>query len=277
MERLADLSAKDGTALACYRWTPAGTPRGDVVLVHGLAEHMGRYDHIARAFTDVGLRVTGYEARGHGHSGGLRAFVERWSDYTGDLDVVVDAVGGRPYVVAHSMGGLVTLDWLRERPDRVAGIVVSAPLLRATVQAPRWKVLAARVLSRLAPRLALANEIPAAHVSRDADVVAAYERDPLVFKVVTSRWYTEMLRAAERVVEHGPRYRTPALFMAGTGDRIVDPEAVAALAAAWGGPAEHRAWPGLYHEIFNDPERADVLAHATGWLVARLDGAASGA
>jgi alpha-beta hydrolase superfamily lysophospholipase len=262
--RLEDLRSRDGTRVAAWRMDAQGEARGDVVLFGGLADHMGRYVHVAAALTKAGWRVTGADLRGNGHSDGRRGFVRKWQDYADDVDVAVRSVGAKPVIVAHSTGGLAVLDWLRTNEARA--VVLSAPLLRPAVKAPRWKLAAAGLLSRTLPWLSMANEIPAGHVSRDAEIVSRYASDPLVYRTVTPRWFTEMTAASARVMEHAPHARTPALVMWGSGDRIVDVGAVAQLARAWGGPIATREWDGLYHEIFNEPERETVLAHATEWL-----------
>jgi alpha-beta hydrolase superfamily lysophospholipase len=270
--RLDDVRSKDGTRLALFRRDPAGTPKGDVVLIGGLADHMGRYEHVATALAGAGWRVTGADLRGNGHADGRRGHVARWSDFVDDLDAVVKTLPGAPFVVAHSTGGLVVLDWLRDHDCQ--GVVLTAPLLRNKLQPARWKVLLAGLLSRIAPGLALANEIPASWLTHSQDVVAAYEKDPLVYKTATPRWFTEMLAAGRRVLEHAPRYRTPALVMWGTDEKIVSPEGIGELVSAWGSGATSKAWPGLYHEILNEPERDQVIADITAWLDAQ--GAARG-
>jgi alpha-beta hydrolase superfamily lysophospholipase len=259
-----DVRSADGTRLARFRAEPAGSVRGEVLLVHGFADHMGRYDHVADALTAAGYRVTGLDLRGHGRSDGKRGFVARWDDYLADVDAAVAKIDGSPYLVAHSMGALVTLDWLRTRQAK--GVVLSAPLLKAKVAVPKWKVIAAKTLTRLVPSLSMGNELHASEVSRHPDVIKAYDTDPLVFKTATPRWYTEMIAAAARVIEAAPKYTTPMLLMWGTGERIVDPDAIAAFGAIYGGPKDLRIWDGFYHELFNEPERADVLDVTTKWL-----------
>lgn len=263
--RQDDVRSADGTRLALWRTNPpSGAPKGDVLLVHGFAEHMGRYTYVAETLVAAGYRVTGLDLRGHGISDGKRGFVRRWSNYTEDVIAAMAQLDSTPILVSHSMGGLVVLDLLREHHARAA--VFSAPLLRPTVAAPRWKTAAARVLSRLTPSLSMANELDGSAVTRDTAIAAAYNDDPLVFGTVTPRWFTEMNAAAKRVYAHGQAYKTPALFMIGTDDKIVDVECAKRVHELWGGPKEQIIWPGLYHELFNEPERADVLARTVAWI-----------
>ena len=165
------------------------------------------------------------------------------------------------------MGGLVALDALREplHPAPVA-VALSSPLLGVKVEAPPIKLALAGVLSRLLPWLPLANELDTHAISRDPEVVRTYESDPLVFSTITPRWFTEMNRARERVREAAPRGRLPLRMMVGTADRICDHEASLAFAEAWGGPTTVAVYEGHYHELFNEPDKADILAELVAWL-----------
>ncbi len=267
MARIADVRSADGTTLALYRWEPAGASRGDVVLIHGFAEHMGRYEEVGGWFATAGYRVTGVELRGHGESAGKRGFVRAWSEYLEDVDAVVAATGAREVVVvAHSMGGLVALDWLRLNAGRARAAVLSAPLLEASVKAPAWKIMAAKLLSRALPGLVMANEIPPEHVCRTPEIVQSYIADPRIFHGVTPRWYTEMLAAQQRVFASAGGYVTPARFVWGTDDKIVSPTAIERFAGAYGGRGSHRAWSGLYHELLYEPEKVAVRDDLFAWL-----------
>lgn len=267
MPRIADVKSADGTSLALFRWEGADRSKGDVLLVHGLAEHMGRYEQVGGWFSDAGYRVTGLELRGHGDSGGKRGHILSWDEYVSDLDAAVASLASeRLFVVAHSMGGLVVLDWLRNNANKVSGVALSAPLLEASVKAPRWKTMAASLLSRITPGLVMANEIPPSDVCRSPEIVANYASDPRIFHGVTPRWYTEMMATQGRVAGHAPSYKTPARFVWGTADKIVSPSAIDRFAATYGGPATKRAWEGLYHELLYEPEKEQVRDDLLSWL-----------
>jgi alpha-beta hydrolase superfamily lysophospholipase len=257
-------SSADGTPLRGARW--GGADR-DVLLVHGLAEHVGRYGHVAEALVQAGWRVTFVELRGHGQSGGRRGHVERWSRYTEDVAAAAAQIG-RPFVlVAHSMGGLVALDAVRTGLQPACrAVALSNPLLGTAFPPPKVKLAAARVLTRLLPSLPLRNELDPRLISRDAEVVRAYEADPLVFNTITPRWGTEMLAAQARVKAAAPAMRIPLRMMVSDKDGICDHEAGLALAKSWGGPVQTAVYPGLYHELFNEPEKARVLADLVAWL-----------
>ncbi len=264
MPEMHTLRSTDGTALRVARW---GSADRDVLIVHGLAEHAGRYEHVAAALVAAGWRVTLLELRGHGRSEGRRGHVMSWQDYADDVRAAATFVG-RPFVLlAHSMGGLVSLSTLLEpMSPAVRALALSNPLLGVKVQAPAIKIKAAKLLSRLLPWLPLSNELDTNAISRDPAVVRAYEADPLVYGKITPRWYTEMLAAQVRVHAAAASYRLPLHLMVSDADQMCDHEAALRLFAAYGGPKSHVLYPHLYHELFNEPEQKQVLAELIAWL-----------
>jgi lysophospholipase len=263
METLS-IHSDDGTPLRLLRW---GDGDKDILLVHGLAEHGGRYTHVAEALVAQGWRVTLVELRGHGESGGKRGHVKVWHHYVEDVQAAAATIG-KPFVmVAHSMGGLVALSSLMEpMSPNCKALALSNPLLGVAVDAPAIKVMAAGLLSKLMPTLSLDNELDTAFISRDAAVVHRYDADPMVYGTITPRWYTEMNTARELVNGHVGRIEIPLLMMISTGDLICDHEVARRYAHQWGGEAEVEEYAGLYHEIFNEPEQDQVLNRLTTWL-----------
>ena len=261
---LMKIASADGTPLRVARW---GESRRDLLLVHGLAEHVGRYEHVAAALTKGGYRVTFVELRGHGESGGKPGHVSDWRRYAEDLWAAARTIPDSYAIVAHSMGGLVALDALREALGQpVLGLATSDPLLALAFDPPKLKLAASRLLSRLAPSLSLANELDVKLISRDPEVVRRYEADPLVFDTITPRWFVESVQAQARVKEAAPRMSLPLLMMVGEADGICSPAASKELASRWGGPHALKTYPGLYHELFNEPEKETVFADLLAWL-----------
>ncbi len=266
MARIDDIQSADGTRIALYRWEPDGEPTGEILLCHGLGEHMGRYNHVAAAFTAKGWRVTGLDLRGHGHSDGKRGHVDDWRDYTADLRAAADSIGKEHALVAHSMGALVSLDYLRDAKDVTAAALSGAPLEPA-VPAPAWKLYGARLLNRLLPRLSMDNEIPADWICNDPDVVKAYLADPLVFSTITPRWFHHFRAASKRIQAHG-NYTMPIYLWWGEDDRIVDTSKLPTFGQRIG--AVTRAWTGYSHETHNEKGQADVFNEVTTWLAPHL-------
>lgn len=262
----AQIASQDGTSLAWHHWPAStGSAAGSVLLVHGLGEHLGRYDHVATALARRGFDVGGVDLRGHGLSAGRRGHLRRWSDYVADVQAAAAQLPDPLYLVAHSMGGLVALDYLRDAP-RVQAVVLSGPLLGVAVEAPRWKTSLAGLLSRLAPGLQLANEIDPQEVCGNLDVVRRYEEDPLNFNCITPRWYTEMHQALQRVHGAVERYRLPLQLHAGEEDRIVSLDEMNRFYASWPGPKTRQLWPHGKHEVFNEAFGDEVIRAVGDWL-----------
>ncbi len=209
------------------------------------------------------------ELRGHGDSEGKKGHVDSWFDYGDDLVAAMDHAGGPCTILAHSMGGLVVLDRLRDPvPHTVRGVVLTNPLLGVRVQAPKIKIALAGFLAKVLPRVNLSNELNTQHISRDPEVVKAYEKDPRVYSTITPRWYVEMLAAMERVTTAAPALEIPLLMVTSDADQICDPEAARRLVESYGGRTEELRYEQLFHEVLNEPEKDQVLAGILTWLLA---------
>jgi alpha-beta hydrolase superfamily lysophospholipase len=258
------------------RWpTPVPSPAGTVQIVHGLGEHVGRYEHVAAALNAAGWHVLAHDQRGHGRSEGARGALPHPLALLADVTQVMDNFRdrGRHVLLGHSMGGLVAArhvaEGLAEFPARwqreVDGLVLSSPALDPGMN--RLQKLLLAVMGPLAPNLALGNGLKPGWISRDPAVVAAYTADPLVHDRVTPALVRFIVDGGLLVRRLAPAWRVPTLLMWAGADRCVAPAGSAALAAgAPPGVLTARAWPALAHEIFNEPERGEVLAALTGWL-----------
>ncbi|MCP4809905.1 MAG: alpha/beta hydrolase [Proteobacteria bacterium] len=262
------ITSADGTRLHFVRWDAPAEPRGHVLLVHGLAEHMGRYEHVAAALTAGGFAVSGIELRGHGHSGGRRGHVDRWSRYEEDVRAALAEVGSDTvFIVCHSMGGLVSLATLLSGAPAVKAIAISNPLLGVRVSAP-VKEAAGRLLSRIWPTLSLGNELDVKQISRDAEVVRKYEEDPLVYSTITPRWFTEMDKKRAEVHAAASTYKVPMLMLLSEGDPITNPPDARRFATAAGGTIVEYGDEAL-HELFNELDKEKTLADVVEFLQAQ--------
>lgn len=269
--------ARGGVTIFTRTWRPSsGTPRARVVLVHGFGEHSGRYAHVAAALTEAGLVVTAPDLRGHGRSGGPRALV-RIDEQVGDVALLLSELertddADLPLVlVGHSMGGAVVTALLQGMHPEVAAVVLSGPYVRNAVAVPAPLRLLAPVIGRVLPTLPTQGLDPST-VSRDADVVADYAADPLVHHGgVPAGTGAELLGLEGRLMPAARTITEPVLVVHGGEDLLADVDGSRALVVAWGGPAELTVHPGLYHEVFNEPERDDVLAGVVAWLEDVLD------
>ena len=259
----------DGTKLRLGRWNEEG--KKDILLVHGLAEHLGRYPHVAQFFAEKGWRVTMVELRGHGESEGARGHTPSWMQYCEDLQTAMTTVGRPMSIIAHSMGGLVTL-WSMQHPltPTVNNVVFSNPLWGLFTPPPQIKVILGKVASRIAPSVRLPNDLDPNHTSRDTDVVEKYKKDPLIFNTITARWAKCMLEAIDCVHQYAPKYKHNALLLLGNQDKICSPDSAKQLAKTYGtqnnGHMDLREYVPCYHELFNEPEKYDILEDVHTWL-----------
>jgi alpha-beta hydrolase superfamily lysophospholipase len=270
------LSTADGLTLHLHRW-PGEAPRGAVLIVHGLGEHGGRYAPVAAQLNRAGWSVFAHDQRGHGRSGGARGSIGSDAALLDDLARVIDAVRaaqpGPLVLLGHSMGGLIAARFVAEglQPQAVAwrreieALVLSSPALAADMNAVQKLLLA--TLGTLAPNLAVGNGLNPSWVSRDAAVVRAYVADPLVHDRITPRLARFILDGGALVRGLAPRWRVPTLLMWAGSDRCVAPRGSAEFAAA--APPElvqSQRFDPLFHEIFNEPERAQVFERLLRWL-----------
>lgn len=259
-----------------YGWEGTDRVRGIVVLSHGFGEHQGRYAHVVRYLVERGYAVFSLDHMGHGTREEPRALI-RFDQAVEDLDLLIEYVRENCqlpdvplFLLGHSMGGAIALRYALAHGDRLAGLILSAPLVE--VEGRPLAKAAGRVLGRVAPRLPVAKLDPA-DVSRDPAVVAAYREDPLVHHGgVPAGTAAEFLRHAATLPDAAPGIRLPTLLMYGTADRLCAPAGAERLAGRLGSEdLTVVPFEGLYHEIFNEPERDEVLAALTHWLDARVD------
>ncbi|MBF6213071.1 lysophospholipase [Nocardia puris] len=256
-------------------WLPEGAARAVIVLVHGVAEHSGRYEHVGKFFADNGFAVYALDHPGHGKSSGDKANI-------GSLDGSADnvarllTIAGREhpgvprFLLAHSMGSLITLRLATRGPVDVAGIVLSAPPLDISAGNAVQRLLAP-VLTRLTPNLGVLK-LDSSHISRDPAVVAAYDADPLVYRgMLPARTATEILEGTQSVKRNLSKLTAPVLVQHGTADALAAPSSTDLIERGAGSKdLTALRYDGLYHEIFNEPEQEKVLADALAWLESHI-------
>jgi len=269
------LTTYDGLRLHLQRWPARGTPRGTVQILHGLGEHGARYGALAAELSGAGWQVVAHDLRGHGLSDGARGSIPLGAGLLADVATVMDHVrsDGPLVLLGHSMGGVLAARFVAEglspRPASwhrgVDGLVLSSPALDAGLNG--FEKLLLSVLGPAAPNLRLSNGLKPGWISRDPATVTAYVADPLVHDRVTPRLVQFIVDSGEFVLERAWLWRVPTLLMWSGADRCVAPTGSATLAAR--APTDlltARKFDGLFHEIFNEPERDQVLACLARWL-----------
>jgi acylglycerol lipase len=263
-----------GTRIVYDVYEPAGEVTGTALVAHGVAEHAGRYGHVAERLTGLGLRTVIPDHRGHGRSGGKRLVVRDLQEFDDDLETLRarEVRAGLPtFLVGHSMGGCIALDYALDHQDVLTGLVLSAPAVVPGDDINPLMMRVAKVLGRILPGVP-GQTLGSDAISRDPAVVAAYDADPLVFRgPLTAGVGGAMLRAMDSFPDRLPGLRLPLLVLTGTEDRLVKPEG-AAMVVERAGSADKtlKSYDGLFHEVFNEPEQDVVLGDLTSWLAAHL-------
>jgi acylglycerol lipase len=264
-----------GRRIFWQAWLPEDAPRAVIFIAHGASEHSGRYAHVAARLTAERYAVYAIEHRGHGRSEGKRALIDRLDTAVADLDTLVSIAierhpGAQVFLLGHSMGGAIAVRYAVLHNDRLAGLLLSGPLA-ALEAAPAPQRIAARVLSVLTPGLPVVT-IDATLVSRDPEVVRTYTSDPLVYHgKLPARTVTELAAAIDAFPEQAARITVPTLIMYGTADRLCPPAGSLMLNERIGAADKTlKAYDGLYHEIFNEPEQDQVLDDMCAWLAAHV-------
>ncbi len=295
MSETRTIFAADGVGLQLEWWLPEGAPRFVVAISHGLGEHGSRYGDLAKRLCALGGLCVAVDHRGQGSSEGTPGHIDGFEQYTDDfytaLGVFSDSLPEpqRPdmlpwFLFGHSMGGLIVLTYLLDHEDDfpLAGAILSAPFLALAAHIPFAKRLLAKVGGVLAPRLAVSAGIDSASISRDPEVVRAYDADTRRVTVVTPGWHRSLEQAQRRVKSEVRCLRLPMLWYAGTGDVLVDHRAtknifddqVAASASATGHELDRelRLFEGYFHEAHNEPpaERERVYEMLETWICARV-------
>lgn len=264
-----------GLRLVRRHWRASEATRV-VVLVHGLAEHSERYDAVARWLAVRGYSVHALDQRGHGDSDGPRNHAPSFDALLDDLERFLAVVRREepdpPLVLlGHSMGGLLVAALLAWRRPRVAAAVLSGPALAPVAPVGPVGLGLVRLVSRVLPRLRISAGIDPEGLSRDPAVVAAYVRDPRIDKRISLRLATELLRAAQRVRTSAREITVPVLTVHGEADPLCRVEGSHDFCAELEpSGCEFRTYPGLLHEVLNEPEREQVLAEIHDWLEKRV-------
>lgn len=264
----------DGLEMYGRRWMPDNQAKACIVLVHGLGEHCQRYDHVGAFLAGHDYALIGFDLRGHGQSGGQRGHAPSFEAFMKDIDSMFAQAGeffpNTPqFIYGHSLGGILTLNYVLRRKPKLAGAIVTSPGLRTALENQKAKVALARLLGTLLPASGLPSGLDASKISRDPDVVERYRHDPLVHDKITFGMAKSVLEAIGWAFEHAHEFPIPLLLMHGSDDQIAFLSGSQDFAARIPQGCTLKIWQGLYHEPHNEPEKEAVLAYLLAWLEQR--------
>ncbi len=256
-------------------WEPKDSPKAVICLVHGLGEHSGRYDHVGHFFAERGFAVMALDLPGHGKTAGKRGHVREYVLLIQLLSAfhqtAKERYKGIPILLyGHSMGGNIVTNFLLRKKPEVAAAVVTGPFYRLAFAPPKLKVKLASLMKGIYPAWSEKNTLNTAHLSRDKKVVDAYIADPLVHDRITAGLFFGVFEAGEWAIQNAAQLPVPMLVMHGAADQLTSPTGSADFSKNAGALASHREWPGLFHEIHNEPEKAQVLQEIHDWMLKHI-------
>lgn len=264
-----------GITLFAQSWKPDTTARALVLIVHGHGEHSGRYGHVAESLVSRGFAVAAFDLRGHGRSEGPRGFVRDWDDYRQDLHLLLAQLetefgGVSLFLYGHSFGGTIVLDYVLQEPKNLNGVIASAPSLgRPNIPAILFTL--SQVLSKIYPSFSMATQLDATTLSRDPQVVSAYQNDPMVHSVGTARLGTELTRITDWIQANAAKLQVPLLIVHGAKDGLVNPEDSRRFFENVGSPDKtYKEIPDGYHEPHNDLDKDKVIREIGDWIYAHI-------
>ncbi|MGC1376508.1 MAG: lysophospholipase [Anaerolineales bacterium] len=268
-------TSRDGLEMYARGWIPAEQPKAVICLVHGLGEHVNRYNHVGEAFTAAGYVLQGFDLRGHGQSGGPRGHTPSYESLLNDIsDFQADAKKRHPglpvFLYGHSMGGNQVINYALRYPDGLRGVIVTSPWLQLVSRPGAILSFLLKIISAIFPSFSQPNGLKLADISRDPKIVSAYAADPLVHDKISARLFTVMDANALGALERAATLKVPMLLMHGSADRISSADGSKEFAEKAGNIVTLRIWQGLYHETHNEPEKAEVIRAMLDWIGAHL-------
>jgi len=273
------LTAKDGLSLYWKAWLPDGTPKAVVHLIHGYAEHTGRYQNVVNELIPAGYAIFGKDNRGHGKSEGKRGHVESFQDFVDDerqfdLEVIRQSFPDTPcFMLGHSMGSIIAINFVEQQEHNLKGLVLSGTGSTPGKGIPKAIIVITKILSRVLPGIHIKSPLPPELISRDLDVVSAYVNDPLVYNVITPRLAEQLQTYLLIGASNAQRISLPVLIQHGSADTSFSgqQELLDGIAAK---DKTFKLYEGLRHEVYNElpDDRAKVLYDLHTWLDGHLYG-----
>jgi alpha-beta hydrolase superfamily lysophospholipase len=250
--------------------SPGENVRAVVAFVHGLGEHINRYEHWADLFLKENIAFTGIDLPGHGRSEGRRGYIKSFRQLDEMINVLLDTCrktfpGIPVYLYGHSLGGGVVLNYLLRNNPRIKGAIVTSPWLRLSYEPPRSKVVLASVMKNIVPGLVQPSGLNVEHISHEAEVIEKYKSDPLVHDKISVSLFDAAMSAAAYSLEHAADLKIPVLLMHGGDDLITSPEGSRAFADK-SSKVELKIWEGGYHELHNELLCDDLFRYIISWM-----------
>jgi alpha-beta hydrolase superfamily lysophospholipase len=265
-----NIKLRNGQVLKGIIQSPGENTKAVIVLVHGLGEHIQRYNQWSDRFKAEGFAFVGVDLPGHGRSAGRRGYIKSYQLLSEMIDILLKTVHntfpGLPvYLYGHSMGGGIVLDYLIRKNPKIQGAIVTSPWIRLSFQPARIKILMASILKHIMPGLVQSSGLEVTDLSHNQTISDAYEKDPLVHGRISVSLFVGTVNAGEHTLKHASELRIPTLLLHGSEDRICSPQASREFASK-SQVVDLKIWDGGYHELHNEPFKDDVFRYIMNWL-----------
>lgn len=256
-------------------------PKAIVLTIHGLGEHFGRYEHVGEWLNQNKIVMVGSDLPGFGVSTERRGHIDDFNEYLTKVDEWLKYINNKwpnlpVFLFGHSLGGLIVLRYIEERDvsNSLKGVIVTSPSISVKLKVPEWQIILAKGLKKIYPTLSFNSGIKSEHVSRSKDIVEKYGTDSLNYGKVSAGLYYEFQTAIKIVWEKIERInetKIPILFLQAGDDQLVDANKADEFVKNINKEQiTYLNIPGLYHEVFNEPEKEKYLKMLSEWILERL-------
>ena len=250
-------------------WQPE-TVKAVIVIVHGMGEHSGRYQRVAKKLTDNDYGVIAFDHFGHGKTTGKRGHNPGFDTVLESISKLIEKAtsifGNKPlFLYGHSMGGNAVINYTLRKNHHLAGTIATSPMLKLAFDPPAWKLSLGKIMQKIAPSITLGNELDASDVSRDKEEVKKYINDPLVHDKISPNFSLSFIDAGEWAIQNANSLKTPMLLLHGTGDKIIDYKGTETFANTTE-KASLKLYENGYHELQNDLCKQEMLQDVVNWL-----------
>ena len=265
------MKSEDGLELFVHACPSDAPPKAIICLIHGHGEHIERYMHVAHALNEAGYSFIGFDHRGHGQSEGTRGHTPSYEALLDDIDTfLVEVEEDYPdvprFLYGHSMGGNLVLNYALRRNPKIAGVISTSPWIKLAFEPPAIQIFLGKTMNKIFPTFIQTSGLETSSLSRDPEVVRAYEEDPLVHDKISARLFVAMYESGLWALENAKDFPLPLLLVHGSADKITSAEASREFAEKAGENVTLKIWDGLYHETHNEPEKEDVFKELIVWL-----------
>jgi acylglycerol lipase len=252
-------------------WSPDNTAKGLIALVHGMGEHINRYNRFAEDLVKADYAVIGFDQRGHGKSEGQRGHSPSYEHLMLSIDDLLHKSGEffpetKVFLMGHSLGGNLVLNYCLSRGPKVPGVISSSAFLKLAFDPPEWKIILGKLVLNIFPSLPQSTALDATGISQIAEEVKLYENDKLVHDKITPAMYFGTIEKAEYALQHASEFILPLLIYHGTGDQLTSHHGSKEFASKAQGDVTLKLFEGGYHETHNDKNKDALMQLLIEWL-----------